>query len=83
MARVVSQSDGRHVRVRIELTGIDPVADVRLEVRDGVLAIEVHHVDNGRTEHVTHRVSLPEGVTADDLRTTVAGDILEIRVDAP
>jgi HSP20 family molecular chaperone IbpA len=83
VARVVSHSDGRQVRVRIELAGIDPVADVRLEVRDGVLAIEVHHSDNGRTEHVTHRVSLPEGVTADDLRTTVADDVLEIRADAP
>src|SRR5258708_15635095 len=37
VAKVVSQSDGRHVLVQIELAGIDPDADVRLEVRDHVL----------------------------------------------
>jgi len=68
--------------VRIELAGIDPDADVRLEVRDDTLEIEVHHTDNGRSEHVSQRVSLPAGTTQDDLQMTVVGDVLEIRVDA-
>ena len=83
MAKVVSHADGNHVVVRIELAGIDPAADVRLQVRDGMLAIEVRHAENGRTEHVTHRVSLPAGVTDADLRMTVVDDVLEIRADAP
>ncbi len=68
--------------VRIELAGIDPDADVRLEVRDQTLEIEVHHVDNGRSEHLSHRVSLPAGVTREDLRLTLLDDVLEIRADA-
>jgi HSP20 family molecular chaperone IbpA len=83
VAKVVSHSDGRHVLVRIELAGIDPDADVRLEVRDQVLDIEVHHVDGGRSESVSHQVSIPAGVTRDDLRLTLAGDVLEIRADVP
>ncbi len=80
---MVSHSDGRHVVVQIELAGIDPDADVRLEVRDQVLEIEVHHVDNGTSESVTHQVSIPAGITRDDLQLTLAGDVLEIRADAP
>ena len=83
MARVVSHSDGKQVVVRIELAGIDPEHDVRLELREQSLEIEVRHVDNGRSEHVSHRVSLPAGVTEDHLNMTVAGDVLEIRIDAP
>jgi HSP20 family molecular chaperone IbpA len=83
VAKVVSHSDGRHVVVQIELAGIDPDADVRLEVRDQVLEIEVHHVDDGGSERVSHQVSIPAGVTRDDLRLTLTGDVLEIRADAP
>jgi HSP20 family molecular chaperone IbpA len=83
VAKVVSHSDGRHVMVQIELDGIDPDADVRLEVRDQVLEIEVRHVDDSGSERVSHQVSIPAGVTRDDLRLTLAGDVLEIRADAP
>jgi HSP20 family molecular chaperone IbpA len=83
VAKVVSHSDGRHVVVQIELAGIDPDADVRLEVRDQVLEIEVHHVDDGGSERVSQQVSIPAGVTRDDLRLTLTGDVLEIRADAP
>jgi HSP20 family molecular chaperone IbpA len=83
VARVVSHSDGRHLLVEIELAGIDPDADVRLEVRDQVLEIEVRHVDGNRTERVSHQVSIPAGVTREDLRLTLTGDVLEIRADAP
>lgn len=83
MARVVSHSDGRHVVVKIELAGLDPDTDVRLEVRGQVLEIEVRHVDDGGSELVSHEVSIPPGVTRDDLRLSLAGDVLEIRADAP
>jgi HSP20 family molecular chaperone IbpA len=83
VARVVSHSDDRHVVVQIELAGIYPDTDVRLEVRDGVLEIEVRHVDDGRSELVSHEVSIPPGVTRDDLRLSLVGDVLEIRADAP
>jgi HSP20 family molecular chaperone IbpA len=69
--------------VQIELDGIDPDADVWLEVRDQVLEIEVRHVDDSGSERVSHQVSIPAGVTRDDLRLTLAGDVLEIRADAP
>jgi HSP20 family molecular chaperone IbpA len=69
--------------VQIELAGIDPDADVRLDVRDDVLQIEVRHDDDGRSERVSHEVSIPAGLTRDDLRLTLAGDVLEIRADAP
>ena len=78
MGRVESHQDNDHVEVRVELDGLDS-SDVHLDLREQALEIRVLHVEAGRVESVAHTVSLPAGVTEDDLEVTCEDDVLAVR----
>lgn len=81
MTTLESHSDNQEIVVRIMLPHVDPATDVRLDVRDQALEIDVRHDDDGRREQVSHRVTLPPAVTEDDVCVTCTNDVLEIRVE--
>jgi HSP20 family molecular chaperone IbpA len=83
MARVVSHSENGQIFVRVEMPGLDPETDVRLELREGALALEVRHSEHGRTEQVSQIISIPAGVTADDVQMSRTPDGMEIRIAPP
>ena len=80
MARVESHTNNDEVVVRVTLPGLDPDADVHIEVEDHTLAIDVSHTERGRAEHASHRVALPVHVSERDLDVRFRGDVLEVRV---
>jgi HSP20 family protein len=86
--------DGDTYVVRAELPGVDPEKDVEITVDDGLLTISAERHEE-RTEgeegmagyrsefrYGSYRrsLTLPVGVTADDVAATYADGILEVRV---
>jgi HSP20 family protein len=87
--------EGEELHVRAELPGIDPDADVDIELDNGVLTIsgerkhEAKHEGNGwfRSEmsygRFERRIGLPDGVDAEHVRATYDKGILEVTVPLP
>lgn len=81
--------------VRAEMPGIDPDKDVEISVSDGALHIHAERTEETQSEgRHFHRkeiryggfsrsVSLPEGVSEDDIAASYKNGILEIRVPLP
>jgi len=77
---------------RIEVPGVDPDRDLRVELDDGCLVVtserrEEHHEDgDGPTRSEFHygrssrRVAVPPGTTPDDVSASYRDGILEVRV---
>lgn len=87
--------EGDQLHVRLELPGIDPAADVDIEVENGVL-----HVRGERKQESTgegngwfrremsygsfeRRVGLPEGVDAENVQASYDAGILDITIPVP
>jgi HSP20 family protein len=95
LIRVDEYRDGDDVVIRAELPGIDPDEDVTIDVADHRLHIEAERHEDEEMERkgVLHRelrygrfsrdLTLPEGVTDEDISASYADGILEIRVRAP
>jgi HSP20 family molecular chaperone IbpA len=83
MATVSTQQVNGQVLVRVEMPGLDPANDVRIELREGSLALEIRHTEQGRTEQVSQVISIPSGVTADDVKMTRTAEGMEIRIAPP
>lgn len=79
--------------IRAELPGVDPEKDLDISVQDGVLTLSGERRHEARTNgedsyfrvessfgSFQRRVSLPEGVQADDIRATYEQGILEVVV---
>lgn len=87
--------EGDELHVRLELPGIDPDADVDIEVDNGVLRVsgerrsEETKEENGwsrkemRYGRFERRVALPDGVDAESVRATYDAGILDITVPIP
>lgn len=87
--------EGEELHVRLELPGIDPDADVDIEVDNGVLRVsgerrsEETKEDNGwsrkemRYGRFERRVALPDGVDAEAVRATYDAGILDVTVPLP
>lgn len=83
------------LHVRLEVPGIDPDADVDIEVDNGILRVsgERRHEEttegNGwfrresRYGRFERRVGLPEGVSADDISASYEAGILDITIPVP
>jgi HSP20 family protein len=95
LIRVDEYRDEEDLVIRAELPGIDPDEDVTIDVTDHRLHIEAerHAAEEREAKGFVHRelryghfsrvLSLPEGVTADDVTARYEDGILEIRVHAP
>jgi HSP20 family protein len=89
----VVQGDELHVRA--ELPGIDPDADVDIEIDNGVLTIagerkqsQKHEGDGWYRNEMSYgrferRIGLPEGVDAENVRASYDKGILEVVVPMP
>ena len=77
--------------VRAEAPGIDPDEDAEVWIADGVLHIEVERECETRATDGDFRsefrygsfqraITLPEGVTPDDVKATYADGVLEVRL---
>jgi HSP20 family protein len=87
--------EGEELHVRVEIPGIDPDADVDIEVDNGVLTIsgerkqEKKHEGEGwfRSEmsygRFERRIGLPEGADTEQVRATYDKGILEVIVPTP
>ena len=87
--------EGEELHVRVELPGIDPDADVDIEVENGVLTIsgerkEEQSAENGgwfrremRHGRFERRIALPDGVDAEGVRATYDAGILDVTVPLP
>lgn len=86
--------DGVHV-IRAELPGIDPDADVEIDVTEGLLHIAASREERSEEERgesyrsefrygrFERTLRLPEGVSADDITAEYKDGILEVRVPLP
>ncbi|HYZ91517.1 MAG TPA: Hsp20/alpha crystallin family protein [Actinomycetota bacterium] len=87
--------EGEELHVRLELPGIDPDADVDIEVENGVLRVSGERRDEQTSESdgwhrremrygsFERRVALPEGVDASSVRANYDAGILHITVPLP
>ena len=87
--------DDSELVVQVELPGLDPDADLDIEVEDNVLQIkgektqsaEIHETDcyvNERRFGAFYRsVMLPDGVTAKDIVASYDNGVLTVRVPLP
>jgi HSP20 family protein len=90
--RIEEYRDDDESVIRVEIPGVDPDKDIDISVVSGRLAISArreqrHTEEEGKGRRSEFRygsfrrtLSLPEGVTADDVKATYADGILEIRV---
>jgi HSP20 family protein len=84
------QRNGEMV-IRLEIPGVDPDEDIDVTLEDDVLTIDARREE--RREDVTHSefryghlqrcISIPMGVTEDDISASYADGVLEIAVTAP
>ena len=93
--RVEEFVDGGMLVIRAELPDIDPDKDVELSLSDGMLTISAHREErvekpeegSFRSEFrygsFTRTLSVPEGVTDEDVTATYKDGILEIRTPLP
>ena len=87
--------EGEQLHVRLELPGIDPDADVDIEVDNGVLHVSGERKSEQKTEEngwfrremtygrFDRRVSLPEGVDAEGVQASYNAGILDITIPLP
>ena len=87
--------EGEELHVRLELPGIDPDADVDIEVENGVLHVSGERKSEEKTEEnawlrremhygrFDRRVSLPEGVDGEAVRASYDAGILDIAIPLP
>jgi HSP20 family protein len=87
--------EGEDLHVRLEVPGIDPDADVDIEVENGVLRVsgerrqEETKEENGwsrkemRYGRFERRLALPDGVDAENVRASYDAGILDITVPLP
>lgn len=88
MLRLEDEMKDGTYEVRAELPGIDPVKDVDITVRDGLLTIKAERSEkkdfDGRSEFSYgsfHRtVPLPAGADEDDIRATCDKGVLTVSV---
>jgi HSP20 family protein len=86
--RIEDYVDDGHYVVRAELPGIDPVKDVQVLVRDGVLVVNAERREETREGRrsefhygaFTRTLALPDGADEDDVEATYADGILLVRV---
>ena len=83
------------LHVRLEVPGIDPDADVEIEVENGVLRVsgERRHEEQSEGEgwfrresrygRFERRIGLPEGVNAGDVSASYDAGILDITIPVP
>jgi HSP20 family protein len=84
--------EGDELKVRAELPGIDPEKDVHISVSDHTLSIRAERREESKSEKkgvyrsefsygsFARSISLPEGVSADDVKATYKDGILEVQV---
>ena len=87
--------EGEELHVRLELPGIDPDADVEIEVENGVLHVSGERKSEQKTENggfirremqygrFDRRVSLPDGIDAGNVRASYDAGILDIAIPLP
>jgi HSP20 family protein len=87
--------EGNELHVRLELPGIDPDADVDIEVDNGMLRVSGERKQETRSEEAgwfrremqhgsfERRIGLPEGVDATNVRAAYDAGILDITVPLP
>lgn len=87
--------EGNELHVRVELPGIDPEADVDIEVDNGMLVVsgerksETDSENGGWFRREMHygaferRIALPDGVDASGVRASYDAGILDITVPLP
>lgn len=93
--RVEEFSEDGTLVIRAEVPGVDPEHDVKIEVSEGTLHIEVHREEKAerrdkqsytsefRYGELVRDLSLPAGVQADTVQATYTDGILEVRVPWP
>ncbi|MEV1168460.1 Hsp20/alpha crystallin family protein [Nonomuraea sp. NPDC049784] len=82
--------NGKYV-IRAELPGMDPEKDVEITVSGGVLCLHAERHEERKEAHhsefrygsLSRSLTLPEGVTADDIKATYDKGILTITVPMP
>lgn len=87
--------EGDQLHVRLELPGIDAAKDVDIEVENGVLHVRGERKSESKGKgdgwfrremsygSFERRVSLPEGVDADNVKASYDAGILDITVPVP
>ena len=86
--RVEDEMKDGNYEVRAEIPGVDPVEDVDITVRDGVLTIKAERTEkkesNGRSEFsygsFSRSVTLPPGADEDAIKATYDKGILTVTV---
>jgi len=90
--RLETYLDGQTLVVKAELPGIDPDADLDVEVSEGVLTIKAERRESHREElpqgyrsefrygSFARRILLPDGAREDDVEATYTDGVLEIRI---
>ena len=93
--RVEEYQDGDSLVVKAEVPGIDPEKDVDVSVLDNRLHIAVHREEKSehksksgyrsefRYGNFSRTVTLPSGVSQDDIHASYKDGVLEIRVPQP
>lgn len=88
-------TEGDTLHARLELPGIDPDADVDIEVENGVLRVSgerkqtAEHEGDGWFRREMHygfferRIGLPEGVDAEGVKASYEAGILDIAIPMP
>lgn len=87
--------EGEQLHVRLELPGVDPAKDVDIEVENGVLHVRGERKSESTGEgngwfrremnygSFERRVSLPEGIDADNVTASYEAGILDITIPLP
>ena len=86
--RVEDETKDGNYEIRAEIPGIDPVKDVDITVRDGVLTIKAERIEkkesNGRSEFsygsFIRSVTLPPGADEDAIKASYDKGILTVSV---
>jgi HSP20 family protein len=86
--------DDRAITIQVDMPGIEP-DDVKIEIRDDVLTVSGEHEERSedkgegyfrrerRYGSFSRSIPLPEGVKADDVKTTPTDGGVEIEVPLP
>jgi HSP20 family protein len=90
-----ARMEGSELKVRLELPGIDPDADVDIEVSNGILRVSGERKADETTQEggwyrremrygsFERQVALPEGADAQNVRASYDAGVLEITVPVP
>ena len=57
MASVSTQQINGQILVQVEMPGLNPETDVKIELREGTLALDIRHAEQGRVEQVSQIIS--------------------------